>query len=96
MQTLSEWLAALAIVVAAGLAWQLDPAEDHSFEVAQAAELEAAARQADKAERREAAARAVCAAHGSVNTVHAWQEDGSLVCRTRRGRTVEVIAAGML
>lgn len=94
MRILTTWLATAALALVLAGAWALDPIEDHSTEAAQADELEAAARMAQVAARREVAAREACADRGSVNTVAAWTPDGALVCRTRRGRTVAILAAG--
>lgn len=94
MRYLSTLLATAGLALLLGGAWLLDPIEDHSTEAAQAAELEAAERQAAVERRRDLAAQAVCAERGSVNTAAAWMADGSLVCKTKRGRTIAIVAAG--
>lgn len=78
---LINWTLAGVISLAMGSLYRLDGPSDHSTELAQAADLEAAIRAEDAQERFERAAQEMC----GENSAWRLQPDGAVQCFTKRG-----------
>lgn len=89
MQSIFSWLGAALVALLLAAAHQLDGA-DHSHEFAQADEVEAAARAQEADARRLAAGRQLCEQVGGPNVADVWLVDGSLACRSKRGRLLTI------
>jgi hypothetical protein len=96
MELVTRLAGALVVALVLGLSWHLDEGRDGPAEFAQVQALEDAQRAAQAAARREHAAQAMCASAGSENTAAIWQADGSVACRTKRGKLIATITAGAL
>jgi hypothetical protein len=90
LPALPAWLAAALIALALAATHLLDGPDDHSFETAQAQELEAAQRAQAEQLATLRRAQATCGA----NTGVIERADGSLACATKRGRPTGVLLAG--
>lgn len=73
--------AALATVLAITIGWFGPAIDDHSAERAQAADIEAAQKQAGAAQRFERAAQRICGPQAAWDLL----PDGSVQCRTKHG-----------
>lgn len=86
MSTPLNWLAAALLCLILGSANLLDGPDDHSFEVAQAQELEALQRAEGARLRYEQTAQRICGA----NTGWVELPDGTRRCTDKRGRPSDV------
>jgi hypothetical protein len=89
--TLTNWALALAIVALYAGMQQLDGPSDHSDEMAQAANLQAAIRAEAALDRFERAAAALC---GNAELL-ALDADGAVHCKVRKPRGAGVVLTKM-
>lgn len=91
--TALNWITAGAVTVLAGLVYHLDEPISKSIEQAS---LSDAQRSAQAEARRERAATQLCVKLHGPGVAHQWAEDGSLICRARRGSGQTMVAGGEL
>lgn len=88
-------LAALALALLLSASYLLD-APDRRGEWAKSTSLQDAQADAAQAERKQAAAQALCADERGPQSEARWTEDGDLVCTARRGLKSLQVAGGVL
>lgn len=81
-------LAPLAIVGLFALGAAIDAAPDAREEIASAASLDDAQRQAKHEASKEDAAYALCKSEHGPNVAASWDAQGALVCQPKRGKAV--------